>query len=106
MNSQSDFTPTDTLNYTCSARRRDAHCQREVATPHHLAGPCRDFLWHCADATQLMHRRRFQGHLSTRLQRAIVLAPGRYTLSASFTPSDTEKYATAQARWCLKWKDR
>ncbi len=26
-----------------------------------------------------------------------VLAPGRYTLSATFTPSDTESYATAKA---------
>jgi len=31
-----------------------------------------------------------------------VLAPGRYTLSASFTPSDTEKYATAQAAVVLE----
>jgi Flp pilus assembly CpaE family ATPase len=31
-----------------------------------------------------------------------VLAPGRYTLSASFTPSDIEKYATAQAAVVLE----
>ena len=31
-----------------------------------------------------------------------VLAPGRYTLSVSFTPSDTEKYATAQAAVVLE----
>ena len=31
-----------------------------------------------------------------------VLAPGRYTLSASFTPTDTEKYATAQSAVVLE----
>jgi len=31
-----------------------------------------------------------------------VLAPGRYTLSASFTPSDTENYATAQGAVVLE----
>jgi hypothetical protein len=31
-----------------------------------------------------------------------VLAPGKYTLSASFTPSDTEKYETAEATVVLE----
>jgi hypothetical protein len=53
-------------------------------------------------ATQLNATASIPGTFVYTPSAGIVLAPGRYTLTALFTPTDTEKYATAQAAVVLE----
>jgi hypothetical protein len=96
------FTPTDALNYTAV----------RAAVPLTVAEKSPVFItWQSPSAIsygtalsniQLNATASIPGTFVYTPSAGHVLAPGRYTLSASFTPSDTEKYATAHAAVVLE----
>ncbi len=96
------FTPTDTLNYTTA--RAVVPLTVTEKLPPVITWPAPSAISYGAalSATQLNATASVPGTFVYTPSAGHVLAPGRYTLSASFTPSDTEKYATAQAAVVLR----
>jgi Flp pilus assembly CpaE family ATPase len=97
-----DFTPTDSLNYT-SARAVvlltvDAKSSPLITWP----GPSTIAYGTALDDTHLNATASVPGRFVYTPSAGHILAPGRYTLSALFTPLDTEKYAAAQAAVVLE----
>ena len=97
-----NFTPTDTLNYT-SARAVVLLTVNEKLSPL-ITWPVPSAISYgtALNATQLNATASVPGTFVYTPSAGHVLAPGRYTLSASFTPLDAEKYATAQATVVLE----
>ncbi len=97
-----NFTPTDTLNYT-SARAVVPLTVTEKLSPL-ITWPVPSAISYgtALNATQLNATASVPGTFVYTPSAGHVLAPGRYTLSASFTPLDAEKYATAQATVVLE----
>ena len=97
-----NFAPTDTLNYT-SARAVVSLTVNEKLSPL-ITWPVPSAISYgtALNATQLNATASVPGTFVYTPSAGHVLAPGRYTLSASFTPLDTEKYATAQATVVLE----
>lgn len=96
------FTPTDTLNYTTVSTVVSLTIAEK--SPSHIAWPVPSAIPYGAalSAAQLNATASVPGTFVYTPSEGHVLAPGRYTLSASFTPSDTEKYETAQATVVLE----
>ena len=96
------FTPTDTLNYTTA--RAVVPLTVTEKLPAIITWPVPSAISYgtALSATQLNATASVPGTFVYTPSAGHVLAPGRYTLSASFTPSDTEKYATAQATVVLE----
>ena len=97
-----DFTPTDSLNYT-SVRAVvlltvDAKSSPLITWP----GPSTIAYGTALDETHLNATASVPGRFVYTPSAGHILAPGRYTLSALFTPLDTEKYAAAQAAVVLE----
>ena len=92
-----NFTPTDTLNYA-SARAVVPVTVNEKLSPL-ITWPVPSAISYgtALNATQLNATALVSGTFVYTPSAGHVLAPGRYTLSVSFTPLDAEKYATAQA---------
>ena len=84
------------------ARRRAADCQREISPLITWPVPSAISYGTALNATQLNATASVPGTFVYTPSAGHVLAPGRYTLSASFTPLDAEKYATAQATVVLE----
>ena len=97
-----NFIPTDTLNYT-PARAMVLLTVNEKLSPS-IAWTCPPAISYgtALDATQLNATASVPGTFVYTPSAGHVLAPGRYTLSATFTPLDTEKYAAAQAAVVLE----
>ena len=97
-----NFTPADILNYT-SARGVVPLTVNEKLSPL-ITWPAPSAISYgtVLDATQLNATASVPGTFVYTPSAGHVLAPGRYTLSASFTPLDAEKYATAQATVVLE----
>jgi hypothetical protein len=97
-----NFTPTDTLNYA-SARAVVPVTVNEKLSPL-ITWPVPSAISYgtALNATQLNATALVSGTFVYTPSAGHVLAPGRYTLSASFTPLDLEKYATAQATVVLE----
>jgi Flp pilus assembly CpaE family ATPase len=97
-----NFTPNDTLNYA------SAHAVVPVTVNEKLSPlitwpvPSAISYGTALNATQLNATALVSGTFVYTPSAGHVLAPGRYTLSASFTPLDLEKYATAQATVVLE----
>jgi Flp pilus assembly CpaE family ATPase len=91
------FTPTDTLNYT--AARTVVSLTVAEKSPIFITWPTPSAIPYgtTLGITQLNATASVPGSFVYTPSAGHVLAPGRYTLSASFTPSDPESYATAQA---------
>jgi Flp pilus assembly CpaE family ATPase len=91
------FTPTDTLNYTTA----DAVVSLTVneKQPSHItwAVPTGIPYGTALSVAQLNATASVPGKFAYTPSAGHVLAPGKYTLAASFTPDDTEKFATAHA---------
>ena len=96
------FTPTDTLNYT-SARAVVPLTVNEELSPH-IAWPIPSAISYgtALNDTQLNATASVPGAFVYTPSAGHVLAPGRYILSVSFTPLDTEKYPKAKASVVLE----
>ena len=96
------FTPTDTLNYTTV--RAVVSLTVAEKSPTLITWPVPSAISYgtALGAAQLNATASVPGTFVYTPSEGHVLAPGRYTLSASFTPSDTEKYETAQAAVVLE----
>ena len=92
------FTPADALNYTTARAVVPLARVAEKLLPH-ITWPEPSAISYgtALSAAQLNATASVPGIFVYTPSAGHVLAPGRYTLSASFTPSDAEKYATAEA---------
>jgi len=96
------FTPTDTLNYsTVSAAVTLTVTEKPAAT---ITWPVPSPISYgtALSAIQLNATTPVPGTFVYTPAAGLVLAPGKYILAATFTPSDTENYATAQASVVLE----
>ena len=91
------FTPTDTLNYTTV--RAVVPLTVAEKLPSIITWPVPSLISYgtALSDIQLNATASVEGTFIYTPSAGNVLAPGRYTLSATFTPSDTESYATAKA---------
>ena len=96
------FTPIDTLNYTTVRAVVTLTVTEKLPTLITWPAPAAISYGTALSATQLNATASVPGTFVYTPSAGHVLAPGRYTLSASFTPSDTEKCATAQAAVVLQ----
>jgi hypothetical protein len=96
------FTPTDALNYTAVRAVVSLTVAEKLPTFITWPSPSAISYGTALSEMQLNATASVPGTFVFTPSAGHVLAPGRYTLSASFTPSDTEKYATAQAAVVLE----
>ena len=96
------FTPTDTLNYT-TVREVVSLTVTEKSQPVITwPAPAQISYGTVLSTIQLNATASVPGTFVYTPSAGHILAPGSYTLSASFTPSDTENYATAQVAVVLE----
>ena len=91
------FTPADTLNYATVSAVVSLTVAEKSPTLITWPVPSPISYGIALSAAQLNATASVPGIFTYTPSEGNVLAPGKYTLSASFTPSDTEKYATARA---------
>jgi Flp pilus assembly CpaE family ATPase len=96
------FTPTDTLNYTTVRAVVSLTVTEKLPTQVTWPVPAAISYGTALSAAQLNATASVPGTFVYTPAAGHVLAPGRYTLTATFAPSDTEKYATAQAAVVLE----
>ncbi len=98
------FTPTDTLNYSTVSAIVSLNVTAKE--PSNITWPVPSPISYgtALSAIQLNATASVPGTFVYIPSASHVLAPGKYILSASFTPTDTEKYATAQAQVVLEVK--
>lgn len=96
------FTPTDTLNYATVSAVVPLTVAEKLAADINWPAPAQIPYGTALSDLQLNATASVPGTFVYTPSAGNVLAPGRYTLSATFTPSDTEKYATAQATVVLE----
>jgi len=91
------FAPADTLNYT--TERASVSLTVTEKLPTHITWPAPVPIPYgtALSAAQLNATATVAGAFTYTPSAGHVLAPGRYTLSVSFTPSDTERYVNARA---------
>ena len=91
------FTPTDTLNYTTVSAAVQLTVAEKLPSVINWPVPSPISYGTALSDIQLNATASVEGTFVYTPSAGNVLAPGRYTLSASFTPSDSESYATAKA---------
>jgi hypothetical protein len=91
------FTPADTLNYTAASATVSLTVTEKLPALITWAAPSAISYGTALGAAQLNAAASVPGTFVYTPSAGHVLAPGRYTLSASFIPSEAEKYARAQA---------
>ena len=96
------FTPTDTLNYKTVPAVVSLTVAEKLAALITWPAPSQIPYGTALSDVQLNATASVPGTFVYTPSAGNVLAPGRYTLSASFTPSDTETYASAQAAVTLE----
>jgi TonB family protein len=96
------FTPIDTLNYTTVSAVVPLTITEKLQPIITWPVPSAISYGTALSAIQLNATASVPGAFVYTPSEGHVLARGKYTLSASFTPSDTEKYATAQAAVVLQ----
>ncbi|MGO8935133.1 MAG: CpaE family protein [Terracidiphilus sp.] len=96
------FTPTDTLNYATVSAVVTLTVTEKAPTLINWPVPSAIPYGTPLSAAQLNATASVPGTFIYTPSEGNVLAPGKYTLSASFTPSDTENYAMAQASVVLE----
>jgi len=96
------FTPTDTLNYTTVSSVVSLVVNEKQPVVITWPSPSQISYGIALSTTQLNATASVPGTFVYAPSAGHVLAPGRYTLSAVFTPSDAEKYAAAQATVVLE----
>jgi Flp pilus assembly CpaE family ATPase len=98
------FTPADTLNYTTVRAVVPVTITEKLPTFITWPAPSAISYGTALSITELNATASVPGTFVYTPSAGHVLAPGKYTVSASFTPSETEKYATAQAAVVLEVK--
>ncbi len=96
------FTPIDTLNYTTSHAAVPLTVTEKSPTIITWATPAAISYGTALSDAQLNATASVEGTFVYTPSAGHVLAPGRYTLTASFTPSDTEQFAAGQATVVLE----
>jgi hypothetical protein len=96
------FTPADTLNYTTVRAVATVTITEKSQTVITWPTPSSISYGTALSDLQLNATASVAGTFVYTPSAGHVLAPGRYTLSASFTPSDTENHATAQGAVVLE----
>jgi hypothetical protein len=96
------FTPADTLNCTTVREVVPVTITEKLPTLINWPAPSAISYGTALSITELNATASVPGIFVYTPSAGHILAPGKYTLSASFTPSDTEKYATAQAAVVLE----
>ncbi len=91
------FTPTDTLNYTTVSATVSLTVTEKLPALITWPAPAAISYGTALSAVQLNATASVPGTFVYTPSAGHVLAPGKYTLSASFIPSKTEKYGKAQA---------
>lgn len=96
------FTPADTLNYTTVRELVSLTITEKL--PSFITWPAPSAISYgtALSDIQLNAEASVAGTFAYAPSAGHVLAPGKYSLSVSFIPSDTEKYATAQAAVVLE----
>jgi hypothetical protein len=91
------FIPTDDLNYTAKSAVVSIVVSEKVSP--HIAWPSPSAISYgtALSATQLNAEASAPGTFIYAPSEGHVLAPGRYSLTASFTPTESERFATVQA---------
>jgi hypothetical protein len=96
------FTPADTLNYTTVRAVVPLTVTKKLTTFITWPIPPPISYGTALSINQLNATASVPGTFVYTPSAGLVLAPGRYTLTASFTPSDVETYATAKAAVVLE----
>lgn len=96
------FTPTDTLNYSTVSAEVSLTITEKPTVAITWPVPSAISYGTALSAIQLNATASVPGTFTYTPSAGHVLAPGKYILSALFTPSDTEKYATAKAAVVLE----
>jgi hypothetical protein len=91
------FTPTDTLNYTTARAVVSLNVTEQLPSVITWPSPSPISYGDALSSSELNAVASVPGTFVYTPSAGLILAPGVYTLSASFTPADTEKYAPAQA---------
>jgi Flp pilus assembly CpaE family ATPase len=91
------FTPADTLNYTTASAVVSLTVTEKVPAVITWPAPSAISYGAALSAVQLSATASVPGTFAYTPSAGHVLAPGRYTLSVTFIPSEPEKYAKAQA---------
>ena len=91
------FTPTDSLNYTAARATVSLTVTEKIPTQISWPAPMPIPYGTALSAAQLNAKASVPGTLIYTPGAGHVLAPGKYSLTVSFTPSDAEKYASAKA---------
>jgi hypothetical protein len=99
-----NFTPTDTLNYAKVRSVVSLTVTPKLPAVINWTPPAAISYGTVLSDAQLNATASVPGTIVYTPSAGHVLAPGRYTLSASFTPSDDEHYATAHAAVLLEVK--
>ena len=96
------FAPADTLNYTTARVVAPMTITEKLSAIITWPTPSAVSYGTALSGVQLNATASVPGKFVYTPSAGLVLAPGKYTLSASFTPSETEKYAPAQATVVLE----
>jgi Flp pilus assembly CpaE family ATPase len=96
------FTPTDTLNYTTASAVVSLNVTEKIMPLITWPVPSVISYGTALSAVQLNAAASVPGAFVYTPSAGLVLAPGSYILSASFTPSDIEKYETVQTEVVLE----
>ena len=91
------FTPADTLNYATVSATVSLTVTEKLPALINWPAPAAISYGTALSAAQLNAAASVPGTFVYTPSAGHVLAPGRYTLSAFFTPSEADKYAKAQA---------
>ena len=91
------FTPTDALNYTTARAVVTIVVTEQLPSVITWPNPAAICYGTPLSAAELNAEASVPGTFDYSPSAGLILAPGVYTLSASFTPADMEKYATAEA---------
>lgn len=91
------FTPADTLNYTSASATVSLAVIEKLPALITWPAPSAISYGTALSAVQLNATASVPGTFIYTPSAGHVLAPGKYTLSASFTPSEADKYTKAQA---------
>lgn len=96
------FTPTDSLNYTTARIAVSLTVTAQLPSVITWSAPSPISYGTALSDAELNAVASVPGIFAYAPSAGLVLAPGDYTLTASFTPADTEKYAQAQASVTLR----
>jgi hypothetical protein len=92
------FTPADTLNYATASTTVRLTVTEKVPAAINWAAPSAISYGTALSSAQLNATASVPGTFVYTPSAGHVLAPGRYTLSVSFTPSESDKYGKAQTK--------